>query len=99
MTAAFILLMAAAAYGVLQQVIIASQGRDSLLREPIASDWKGKLSPLIYLVAIYLVAIYLVAIPTAFLSPRVSPGLFVLVALNWLIPDRRIENLLADKDA
>ena len=94
MTAAFILLMAAAAYGVLQQVIIASQGRDSLLREPIASDWKGKLSPLIYLVAIYLVAI-----PTAFLSPRVSPGLFVLVALNWLIPDRRIENLLADKDA
>ncbi len=59
-----VLLMAAIAYWILQQTIIASQGRDSLLRKAIGSDWKGKMSPLIYAVAI----------PAAFWSNLVSPG-------------------------
>jgi uncharacterized membrane protein len=80
-----VLLMAAVAYWILQQIIIASQGRDSLLKKAVGSDWKGKLSPLIYGIAI----------PTAFWSPWISQGLYVLVALVWLVPDRRIENALA----
>ena len=83
-----VLLMAAVAYWVLQQIIIASQGRESLLKKAIGSDWKGKLSPLIYLIAI----------PTAFWSQWISQGLYVLVALIWLVPDRRIEKVLAGKE-
>ena len=83
-----VLLMAAVAYWVLQQIIIASQGRESLLKKAVGSDWKGKLSPLIYLIAI----------PTAFWSQWISQGLYVLVALIWLVPDRRIENALAGKE-
>ncbi|HZV54418.1 MAG TPA: TMEM175 family protein [Rhodocyclaceae bacterium] len=80
-----VLLMAAIAYWLLQQTIIASQGRESLLKRAVGSDWKGKMSPLIYLIAI----------PTAFWSPWLSQALYVLVALVWLVPDRRIENALA----
>lgn len=83
-----ILLMASIAYLILQQVIIASQGVDSILKKAVGSDWKGKLSS----------AIYLVAIPTAFWSQWVSQGLYVLVALFWLVPDRRIEHALAGKE-
>jgi len=82
-----VLLMAAVAYWILQQIIIASQGRDSLLKKAIGSDWKGKVSPLIYVIAI----------PTAFWSQWISQGLYVLVALVWLVPDRRIENALVSK--
>ncbi|HTO88379.1 MAG TPA: TMEM175 family protein [Thermoanaerobaculia bacterium] len=84
-----VLLMAAIAYWILQQRIIASQGEDSLLRRAIGSDWKGKLSPVVYLVAI----------PTAFWSPWVAEGLYVFVALIWLVPDRRIENVLGAEEA
>lgn len=83
-----VLLMAAVAYWILQQLIIASQGPDSLLKRAVGSDWKGKLSPLIYAIAI----------PTAFWSQALSQGLYVLVALIWLVPDRRIENILAGKE-
>jgi uncharacterized membrane protein len=83
-----VLLMAAAAYWILQQVIIASQGSASLLKRAVGSDWKGKLSPLLYLIGI----------AAAFWSPRVSQALYIFVAALWLVPDRRIENLLlADK--
>jgi uncharacterized membrane protein len=83
-----VLLMAAAAYWTLQQVIIASQGSASLLKRAVGSDWKGKLSPLLYLIGI----------AAAFWSPRVSQALYIFVAALWLVPDRRIENLLlADK--
>jgi uncharacterized membrane protein len=82
-----VLLMAAIAYWILQQLIIASQGRESLLKKAVGSDWKGKISPLIYLVAI----------PVAFWSQWISQGLYVLVALVWLVPDRRIENALTGK--
>ena len=83
-----VLLMAAIAYWILQQLIIASQGPDSLLKKAVGSDWKGKVSPLIYLIAI----------PTAFWSQWISQGLYVLVALVWLVPDRRIENALTSKE-
>jgi uncharacterized membrane protein len=84
-----VLLMAAVAYWVLQQIIIASQGCDSLLKKAVGSDWKGKLSP----------AIYVAAILTARWLPWIAQVLYVLVALIWLVPDRRIENLVADKQA
>jgi uncharacterized membrane protein len=83
-----VLLMAAVAYWILQQIIIASQGSESLLKQAVGSDWKGKLSPVIYIIAI----------PAAFWSHWVSQGLYVLVALVWLVPDRRIENALAGKE-
>ena len=60
----------------------------SVLAAALGSDWKGKLSP----------ALYLGAIPLAFVSPWISSGLYVLVAFLWLIPDRRIERLLAKRE-
>jgi uncharacterized membrane protein len=81
-----VLLMAAVAYWILQQRIIAAQGEDSLLARAIGSDWKGKLSPLLYVVAIAL------ARP----AHGAAIAIYVLVALIWLVPDRRIERILAD---
>ena len=83
----FVLLMAAVAYYLLQQVIIASQGKSSMLRKAVGKDWKGKLSP----------ALYVVAIPASFWSAWISATIYVLVALIWLIPDRRIERALAPR--
>jgi len=83
-----VLLMAAIAYWILQQLIISTQGPDSLLKKAIGGDWKGKLSPILYLISI----------PIAFWSPWFSKGIYVLVALFWLIPDRRIERVLSDRD-
>jgi TMEM175 potassium channel family protein len=80
----FVLLMAAIAYYLLQCAILAKEGRDSLLAEALGSDWKGKLSPVIYLAAI----------PLAFVNPWISSGLYVFAALLWLIPDRRIERVI-----
>ena len=82
-----VLLMNAIAYYILQQLIIASQGPGSLLKKAVGGDWKGKLSPVLYAIAI----------PMAFWSTRISLGLYVLVALIWLIPDRRIEGVLNHK--
>ena len=80
-----VLLMSGVAYVILQQRIIASQGEDSLLKKAIGSDWKGKLSPILYLTAIGL----------AFVSSWLSMAVYVFVALMWVIPDRRIERILA----
>ena len=80
----FVLLMAAIAYYVLQRAIINQQGRDSLLASALGGDWKGKLSPVLYFIAI----------PLAFVSPWIASGLYVFVALIWFIPDRRIERVL-----
>jgi uncharacterized membrane protein len=87
-TAAYglVLLMAAIAYLLLQYVIIASQGADSPLKRAIGKDWKGKSSPLIYLIATL----------STFWSSWLSLGLYALVALLWLVPDRRIENALTE---
>jgi TMEM175 potassium channel family protein len=85
----FVLLMAAIAYWILQQRIVASQGEGSVLKQAIGSDWKGKLSPVLYAVAIFL----------AFLSPWLSVAIYVLVALIWVVPDRRIERILVTNEA
>ena len=80
-----VLLMSAIAYWILQRMIIASQGRDSLLQKAVGGDWKGKLSPVLYLAAIV----------AAFRWQAISQAIYVLVALFWLVPDRRIEQTLA----
>lgn len=82
-----VLLLAAIAYRILQQLIIASQGQESVLKKAIGSDWKGKLS----------LIVYAVAIPMAFVSRWISLALYLFVALTWLIPDKRIEKALSSK--
>jgi uncharacterized membrane protein len=81
-----VLLMAALAYYILQHTIIATQGRDSVLRTAIGRDRKGKLS----------VVAYAIAIPAAFAWPAVAWAIYALVALMWLVPDRRIERVLGE---
>jgi uncharacterized membrane protein len=85
-TAAYgvVLLMAAIAYWILEQTLIAADGPDSVLRQAIGSDWKGKVSPVLYLCGIAL----------AFWRPWSAQLLYVLAALLWLVPDRRIEDAL-----
>jgi uncharacterized membrane protein len=65
--------------------VIAAHGPDSVLKKAVGGDWKGKLSPILYAVAI----------PMAFVSRWVSLGIYVFVALIWLIPDKRIEKTLS----
>ena len=84
----FVLLMAAIAYYILQRTIIAKEGRESLLAQAVGRDWKGKLSPLLYLAAI----------PLAFVGPWIAGGLYVFAALLWLIPDPRIERELEKRE-
>ncbi len=76
-----VLLMAAIAYVILQHAIIAYEGRDSVLAQAVGRDWKGKLSLLIYSSSI----------PFAFLSSWIAIALYSVVAVLWLVPDRRIE--------
>ena len=80
-----VLLMAAIAYVLLQQTIIRAEGHDSVLKKAIGRDWKGKLSP----------ALYVIAIVAALRSPWIAQVILVIAALIWLIPDRRIEKTLA----
>jgi len=79
---AAVLLMAAIAYYLLQQTIIRAQGEDSILKRAIGNDWKGKLSPVLYILAI----------TVSFYFSWVAQGILVIAALIWLIPDKRIEN-------
>ena len=80
-----VLLMAAIAYLVLQQAIIRAQGNDSILKKAVGRDWKGKLSSVLYVVAILATS----------RATWIAQAIFVLAALIWLIPDRRIEKRLA----
>jgi uncharacterized membrane protein len=82
-TAAYgiVLLMAAVAYTILQSAILAHHGPNSKLAKAVGSDAKGKLS----------IAMYLSAIPLAFVTHWISDAIYVLLALIWLVPDRRIE--------
>jgi TMEM175 potassium channel family protein len=81
-----VLLLAGVAYTILQSVIIAAQGPNSKLKQAIGRDIKGKLSALLYLLAI----------PLALrVSPWIADGVYLLVALIWLVPDRRIERNMA----
>ena len=79
-----VLLMAAIAYFILQNIIIAAQGCDSKLAAAIGRDFKGKLSPVLYAIAI----------PLSFFRPWMAGCIYVFVALMWLIPDRRIERIV-----
>ena len=80
-----VLLMNAIAYFILQRTILASLGPGSVLHKAIGRDLKGKISPLIYVLAIAL----------AFVNQWLADALYTLVALIWLVPDRRIERTLA----
>ena len=79
-----ILLMAAIAYYILQRSIIQSQGVDSVLAKAVGKDSKGKISPVLYVIGIAF----------AWVNPWISGGLYILVALVWLIPDKRIERMV-----
>jgi uncharacterized membrane protein len=81
------LLMPAIAYYLLQKAIMRTQGPDSVLATALGKDIKGKISPIFYLAGIVL----------AFISPWLSVTCYVLVAIMWLVPDRRIENVLRDR--
>ena len=83
----FVILMAGVAYYILARALIAHHGKDSALAIAIGRDVKGIASLVLYLVAIAL----------SFASPWISLAIYVLVAIMWLIPDRRIERILADK--
>jgi uncharacterized membrane protein len=82
-----ILLMAGIAYWMLQLAIIAAQGPGSILKRAVGRDWKGKVSPVLYIAGV----------GASFWSARLSQGIYALVAALWLVPDRRIENALASK--
>jgi uncharacterized membrane protein len=79
-----VLFMAAIAYWILQNLIIKTEGSNSLLKKAVGQDWKGKLSPVLYALGVGL----------AFLSSSASLTIYVIAALIWLIPDRRIEQTL-----
>ena len=81
-----VMLGAAIAYYVLQQTIIAAQGGHSRLKVALGRDVKGKISPVLYIAAIVL----------SFVSQWIADGIYVFVALMWLVPDRRIESFLED---
>ena len=79
-----VLLLAAIAYLILQSAIIRHQGPSSKLRAAVGKDVKGKISPILYALAI----------PLAFVHQWIADALYVIVALMWLVPDRRIESTL-----
>jgi len=83
-----VLFAAAVAYWLLQQAIIAAQGPRSTLRAAVGTDWKGRLSPVLYLVGV----------AATFERAWLGQVLFVMVALMWLVPDRRIERSLQATD-
>ncbi len=79
-----VLLMAAIAYYLLELTIIRAQGAESILKKAVGRDWKGKLSPVLYVIAIV----------GTLVSPVISLVMYAVAAMIWLIPDRRIERTL-----
>lgn len=84
-TYGIVLFMTAVAYFLLTRTLLAIHSEDSVLAVALGRDFKGKIS----------VAIYLAAIPLAFIYSWIAMGLYIIVAIIWLIPDRRIETILA----
>ena len=82
----FVLLMAGFAYVILEHRIIAAEGETSLVKRAIGTDWKGKISPLMYALAIGL----------AFVSPLISLAIYAAVAIAWVVPDRRMERVVGE---
>lgn len=83
-----ILLLAAIAYYILQSLIVKTEGKDSLLVKAIGKDIKGKVSPILYSTAIL----------SVFINPWIAQAIYVLVALIWLAPDKRIEKTFFETD-
>lgn len=81
----FVLFMSAIAYSILQRNIIKSQGKDAALTKAIGKDLKGKIST----------ALYALAIIFCWINQWISAGCYILVALIWLIPDKRIEKVIS----
>jgi uncharacterized membrane protein len=81
-----VLLMAGVAYWILARAIIATDGRDAILAKAIGRDRKGNLS----------IVLYAVAIPLAFVASWLAISIYVLVALMWVIPDKRIEKMMPE---
>ncbi len=84
-----VLLMAAIAYFILQTLILRREAEDSLLHAAVGPDWKGRLSPVLYALAI----------PAAYFQTWISGAIYVGVALMWLVPDQRIERVLPRRTA
>ena len=82
-----VLLLAAIAYYILQSLIVSVAGRDSKLASALGADWKGKISPLLYVLGI----------AVSFFHPWIANSIYAIAALTWLIPDRRIERLVYEK--
>jgi len=82
-----VLLLAATAYYILQNIIVADHGRDSKMARALGSDWKGKLS----------IVLYAMGIALAFWHSWISSVIYSFVALMWLIPDRRLEHVIHER--
>jgi uncharacterized membrane protein len=89
-TAAYgvVLVGAAIAYTILQTTILKENDENPRLAQAIGSDWKGKMS----------IILYVAAVPLAFINQYISDAIFVFVALVWLVPDRRIEGRIAHEE-
>ena len=83
-----ILLLSAIAYTILVRSLLLLHGPDSFLAEALGADFKGKIS----------IVLDLIAIPLAFLNPWVAFAIYILVAVMWLVPDRRIERRMTTND-
>jgi uncharacterized membrane protein len=82
------LLLAAIAYDILETCLVRNQGKDGALARALGRDWKGKVSPVIYLLGM----------GAAFVQPLISIAAYTVVAALWLIPDRRVERFLAHQN-
>ena len=80
-----VLMACAMSWFILQTTIMRAQGSDGLLRRALGSDWKGRLSPVLYLAGIV----------SSFCVPGLAQAMYLIAALIWLVPDRRIEKVLA----
>lgn len=83
-----VLFMAALAYYILSITIIKVHGKNSVLAKAIGNDFKGKVS----------ILLYAIAIPVAFFNSYLSLGIYAFVAIVWVIPDTRIEYAIAERD-
>jgi len=84
-----ILFMSAVAYYILARTLVSHHGKESDLASAMGGDFKGKIS----------LVLYAAALPAAFTDTRISGAIYVAVALMWLVPDRRIEKLILNKDS
>ena len=84
----FVMLLAGCAYFILTRSLVARHGADAPLTRALGSDFKGKLS----------VLGYASAIPLAFVRPWIAGAIYVAIAVVWLVPDRRFERLLSERD-